>query len=161
MVRVLISLKKACACKESVYISKWKAEETQVAEVGIVVHALVAFGFLLQRLNEINWTCFRTRQKLDTGFFETIHQWEETFVSTYQRAGVMYRGTAPTPVTTSPCIRDSVMLEFVEIKSLLQVYKGKVSVVFSMAQPDGIFNVKGKRTIQSESGQKQFATFEE
>nr|GEU57922.1 hypothetical protein [Tanacetum cinerariifolium] len=123
-------------------------------------------------------------QKLDTGFSETIQQWEETFGSRYLRAGVMYRGTAPTPVTTIPCIPDSVtieadstnvyerlidspkrnyievMLEFVEIKNLPQVYKGKVSVIFSMAQPDGIFNVKGKRTIQSESGQKHFATFE-
>nr|GEY04402.1 hypothetical protein [Tanacetum cinerariifolium] len=54
-----------------------------------------------------------------------------------------------------------VMFKFVESKSLQQVCKGKVSVVFSMAQPDGIFNVKGKRTIQSESRQKQFATFED
>ncbi|GKB65704.1 glycine-rich domain-containing protein 1 isoform X2 [Tanacetum coccineum] len=98
-------------------------------------------------------------QKLDTGFSETIQQWEETFGSRYQRAGVMYRGTAPYPCNYHS-LHTTVMLEFVEIKNLPQVYKGKVSVVFSMAQPDGIFNVKGKRTIQSESGQKQFATFE-
>ncbi|PWA88558.1 hypothetical protein CTI12_AA083180 [Artemisia annua] len=122
-------------------------------------------------------------QKLDNGFSETTQQWAETFGSRYRRAGVMYRGTAPTPVTAVPCIPDSVtikadatnsferlidspktnyievMLEFVEIKNLPQVYKGKVSVMYSKAQPDGIFNVKSKLAIQSESEHKHFATF--
>lgn len=43
-------------------------------------------------------------QKLDTGFSETTKQFEEMFGSRYWRAGAMYRGTAPSPVTTTPCI---------------------------------------------------------
>ncbi|KAK9066958.1 hypothetical protein SSX86_014282 [Deinandra increscens subsp. villosa] len=123
-------------------------------------------------------------QKLDTGFSETTQQWEETFGSRYWRAGAMYRGTAPSPVTTTPCIPEvtisksdstsgfvklidgpktsyvEVLLEFVEIKNLPESHKGKVSVMFSKAQPDGIFNVKRKLSIQSEFGQKQVAIFQ-
>ncbi|KAI3785199.1 hypothetical protein L1987_44313 [Smallanthus sonchifolius] len=123
-------------------------------------------------------------QKLDTGFSGTTKQWEETFGSRYWRAGAMYRGTAPSPVTTAPCIPEittsksdstsrferlidgpktsyiEVLLEFVEIKNLPESHKGKVSVLFSKAQPDGIFNVKRKLNIQSESGQKQVAIFQ-
>ncbi|KAL8231172.1 hypothetical protein R6Q57_000950 [Mikania cordata] len=123
-------------------------------------------------------------QKLDTGFSETTKQWEETFGSRYWRAGAMYRGTAPIPVTTTPCIPAittsksdltsgferlidgpktsyvEVLLEFVGIKNLPESLKGNVNVLFSKAQPDGIFNVKRKLTIQSESGHKQVAVFQ-
>ncbi|KAF5791506.1 putative Glycine-rich domain-containing protein [Helianthus annuus] len=123
-------------------------------------------------------------QKLDTGFSETTKQWEETFGSRYWRAGAMYRGAAPSPVATAPCIPEitvsnsdstrgferlidgpktsyiEVLLEFVEIKNLPESNKGKVNVLFSKAQPDGIFNVKRKLTIQSETGQKQVAIFQ-
>jgi len=42
-------------------------------------------------------------QKLDVGFSETTKQWEDTFGSRYWRAGAMYRGSAPLPVTATPC----------------------------------------------------------
>lgn len=45
-------------------------------------------------------------QKLDTGFSDTTKQWEETFGLRYWRAGAMYRGGAPSPITTTPCIPD-------------------------------------------------------
>lgn len=53
-----------------------------------------------------------------------------------------------------------VLLQFVEIKNLPEGLKGNVNVLFSKAQPDGIFNVKRKLTVQSESGQKQVAIFQ-
>ncbi|KAI3500232.1 hypothetical protein L1887_36050 [Cichorium endivia] len=123
-------------------------------------------------------------QKLDTGFSDTTKQWEETFGLRYWRAGAMYRGTAPSPVTTTPCIPDTapvnadsanglqrlidlpktnyveILLEFIEIKNLQENDKGKVGVIFSKPQSDGIFNIKKQLTIQSESGQKQVATFQ-
>ncbi|KAK1433189.1 hypothetical protein QVD17_10096 [Tagetes erecta] len=123
-------------------------------------------------------------QKLDTGFSETTKQWEETFGTRYWRAGAMYRGAAPSPVTTAPFIPEitssksdstsgferlldgpkasyvEVLLQFVEIKNLPEGHKGNVNVLFSKAQPDGIFNVKRKLPIQSESGQKQVAIFQ-
>ena len=41
-------------------------------------------------------------KKLDVGFSETTKQWEETFGSRYWRAGAMHRGSAPSPLTTTP-----------------------------------------------------------
>lgn len=41
-------------------------------------------------------------KKLDVGFSATTKQWEVTFGSRYWRAGAMHRGTAPSPVTSSP-----------------------------------------------------------
>ncbi|CAH1421329.1 unnamed protein product [Lactuca virosa] len=127
-------------------------------------------------------------QKLDTGFSDTTKQWEETFGLRYWRAGAMYRGGAPSPITTTPCIPDpttptpsgdadsanglqrlihlpktnyiEILLEFVEIKNLPETEKGKVNVIFSKSHSDGIFNSKKKLTIQSESGQKQVAIFQ-
>lgn len=39
--------------------------------------------------------------KLDVGFSGTTKQWEETFGSRYWRAGTMFRGIVPSPLTTS------------------------------------------------------------
>lgn len=41
-------------------------------------------------------------KKLDTGFSGTTKQWEDTFGNRYWRAGAMYRGSAPSPLTTTP-----------------------------------------------------------
>lgn len=41
-------------------------------------------------------------KKLDTGFTETTEQFEDTFGLRYWRAGVMYRGKIPTPLTDVP-----------------------------------------------------------
>lgn len=38
-------------------------------------------------------------QKLDAGFSETTTQWEETFGSRYWKAGAMYSGSPPSPIT--------------------------------------------------------------
>lgn len=40
--------------------------------------------------------------KLDVGFSSTTKQWEDSFGSRYWRAGAMYRGSAPDPVTKTP-----------------------------------------------------------
>lgn len=40
--------------------------------------------------------------KLDVGFSGTTKQWEETFGTRYWRAGAMYRGSTPTPITNTP-----------------------------------------------------------
>ncbi|KAK1410357.1 hypothetical protein QVD17_36893 [Tagetes erecta] len=123
-------------------------------------------------------------QKLDVGFSKTTKQWEELFGSRYWKAGAMYRGNTPSPVTATPFIPKlmakevysnnkfqklvnlpesnviEVVLEFVEIKNLPESYKKRVCVVFSKAQRDGIFDVKRKVNIQSEFGKKQVATFQ-
>ena len=41
-------------------------------------------------------------KKLDVGFSRTTKQWEDTFGTRYWKAGAMYRGNAPSPVTSSP-----------------------------------------------------------
>lgn len=41
-------------------------------------------------------------KKLDVGFCGTTKQWEETFGTRYWKAGAMYRGNAPSPVTSNP-----------------------------------------------------------
>ena len=43
-------------------------------------------------------------QKLDVGFSKTIKQWENMYGSRYWRAGAMYRGSTPSPITTTPFI---------------------------------------------------------
>lgn len=41
-------------------------------------------------------------KKLNVGFEATTKQWEVTFGSRYWKAGAMYRGNAPSPLTLSP-----------------------------------------------------------
>lgn len=41
-------------------------------------------------------------KKLDVGFFGTTRHWEETFGRRYWKAGAMYRGSDPSPLTTIP-----------------------------------------------------------
>lgn len=122
-------------------------------------------------------------KKLDSGFSETTKQWEDTFGSRYWRAGAMYRGAAPSPITATPCASKfvtkqvvasnehqktvhlpevkviEVMLEFVGVRNLPKGHKGSVSVIFSKTQPDTIFSAKRRLTILSESGEKQVASF--
>lgn len=40
-------------------------------------------------------------KKLDVGFSETTEKWEKAFGSRYWRAGALYRGDAPSPLTTN------------------------------------------------------------
>ncbi|KAK2986691.1 hypothetical protein RJ640_010916 [Escallonia rubra] len=121
--------------------------------------------------------------KLDVGFFETTEQWEKTFGSRYSRAGAMYRGSAPSPLITTPNVSNfvtkkvlspqgyqklihlpdvnvvEVLLEFVELRNLPEGHKGSVYVLFSKTEPDKIFNAKRRLDILSESGEKQIASF--
>lgn len=121
--------------------------------------------------------------KLDTGFFDTTKQWEDTFGSRYWRAGAMYRGTAPSPVTFVPHHSNDVtkqadaldgimetislpeikivevMLEFVSVRNISEGQKGSLSVIFSKTQPDAVFNIKKRLNISSESREKQVACF--
>lgn len=45
-------------------------------------------------------------KKLDVGFSGTTKQWEETFGGRYWRARAIYRGCAPSPLTTTPWLSD-------------------------------------------------------
>ncbi|ESR39448.1 hypothetical protein CICLE_v10024875mg [Citrus x clementina] len=123
-------------------------------------------------------------KKLDTGFSGTTKQWEETFGSRYPKAGAMYRGTAPSPLTTIPFSSDivskevvsskecqkiihildlkiaEVFVEIVAVKNLPEDHKGDLFVFFSKSQPDIFFNAKQKLTILSKSGMKQVASFQ-
>jgi len=41
-------------------------------------------------------------KKLDVGFSGTTKQWEDTFGTRYWKVGAMYKGNAPSPITSSP-----------------------------------------------------------
>ncbi|VVB08388.1 unnamed protein product [Arabis nemorensis] len=123
-------------------------------------------------------------KKLDTGFSKTTAQWEDTFGTRYWKAGAMYRGKTPAPVTTSPYASNvlaqkitenedsqkliqlpelevvEVLLEVIGIRNLPEGHKGKLSVVFTKTQPDSLFNVERRLTILSEVGEKQVASFQ-
>ncbi|KAK4585024.1 hypothetical protein RGQ29_022620 [Quercus rubra] len=141
--------------------------------------------FFYQVLEHDDMDSDRTKgKKLDVGFSVTTKQWEEAFGTRYWRAGAMYRGTAPSPVTTTPFSSDmtdkevvaskefqkiiqfpqlkvvEVLLEFVGVKNLPEGHKGSLSVSFCKIQPDSLFNAKRKLSILSESGEKQVASFQ-
>ncbi|KAK6151071.1 hypothetical protein DH2020_016003 [Rehmannia glutinosa] len=121
-------------------------------------------------------------QKLDVGFSGTTKTFEEMYGSRYWRAGAMYRGSAPSPVRTTPYSSIitkkvptsneaqkitlptlevlEVMLEFVDVRNLPEGHKGSLLVSFSKTQPDSIFNAKRSLTIFSECGEKQVASFQ-
>ncbi|KAJ9177456.1 hypothetical protein P3X46_012674 [Hevea brasiliensis] len=123
-------------------------------------------------------------KKLDIGFSGTTKQWEETFGTRYWKAGAMYSGRAPSPLTTIPFLPNllrkdvlasnecqkmiqlpevkivEVLLEFVSVKNLPEGHKGCLFVRFSKKQPDVFFNAKQKLTILSESEEKQVASFQ-
>lgn len=52
--------------------------------------------------------------KLDVGFSGTTKQWEETFGTRYWRAGAMYRGATPEPVTNTPFSSNTINKKTVE-----------------------------------------------
>ncbi|KAL2939085.1 Glycine-rich domain-containing protein 2 [Bienertia sinuspersici] len=121
-------------------------------------------------------------KKLDTGFSGITKHWEETFGLSYWKAGAMYRGTTPIPVTQIPfpffnegkkfhapddklillpeMKAVEVLLEFLEINNLPDTYKGNLCVSFSKKQPDMLFTTKKTLTISSESREKQVACFQ-
>lgn len=124
-------------------------------------------------------------QKLDVGFSETTAQWEETFGLRYWKAGAMYRGSPPSPLTVDKYKIDAihnnsapsnkinqnliqlphkmlvqVMLEIVDVRNLLSEHKGKLVVSFMKKQEDIVFNTKKQLSISSESQGKQVAAFQ-
>ncbi|KAE9596954.1 hypothetical protein Lal_00007883 [Lupinus albus] len=123
-------------------------------------------------------------KKLDTGFSGTTKQWEGTFGTRYWKAGAMYRGNAPSPITSNPSSYNmickkvvssnehpqeielpdrkvvEVLLEFVGVKNLPEGQEGGFYVLFSKSQPDAFFDVKRRLSILSESGEKQVASFQ-
>ncbi|KAL8476774.1 hypothetical protein ACS0TY_029176 [Phlomoides rotata] len=121
-------------------------------------------------------------QKLDVGFSGTTRTFEEMYGRRYWRAGAMYRGSAPSPIRTTPYSGSitkkapssdenpkialpnievfEVMLEFVGVRNLPEGHSGSLFVSFSKSQPDMIFNAKRTLKIFSESGEKQVASFQ-
>ncbi|KAG5064015.1 hypothetical protein AAZX31_02G203400 [Glycine max] len=124
-------------------------------------------------------------QKLDAGFSETTTQWEETFGSRYWKAGAMYSGSPPSPITVDKYKIDAihkisapsnktnqnviqlpqkmlvqVMLEIVDVRNLPLGHTGKLLVSFNKKQEDVLFNTKKQLCISSESQGKQVAVFQ-
>ncbi|CAK8540392.1 unnamed protein product [Lathyrus sativus] len=123
-------------------------------------------------------------KKLDVGFSGTTKQWEDTFGTRYWKAGAMYKGNAPSPITSCPfsstkiCkkvvssnekphenfLQDrsvvEVFLEFVDVKNLPDGLEGSLFVLFSKSQPDAFFDAKRRLSILSESRVKNVASFQ-
>ena len=61
--------------------------------------------------------------KLDVGFSGTTKQWEETFGTRYWRAGAMYRGNAPSPITDTPLSSNMISKDVVFSSEYLEIMK--------------------------------------
>ncbi|CAB4267367.1 unnamed protein product [Prunus armeniaca] len=94
-------------------------------------------------------------QKLDVGFSEITKQWEEIFSTRYWRAGAMYHGGAPSPLTISLTVSANCnykqLVLIVAVKDLPVGHKGSLFVSFSKKQPDLFFNTRRRINISSES----------
>ncbi|CAJ2647285.1 unnamed protein product [Trifolium pratense] len=123
-------------------------------------------------------------KKLDVGFSGTTKQWEDTFGTRYWKAGALYKGNAPSPITSSPFSSSKickkvvssneqphdnllqernvveVFLEFVDVKNLPDGLEGSLFVLFSKSQPDAFFDAKRRLSILSESREKNVASFQ-
>ncbi|RWR77881.1 glycine-rich domain-containing protein 1 [Cinnamomum micranthum f. kanehirae] len=121
-------------------------------------------------------------KKLNVGFEATTKQWEVTFGSRYWKAGAMYRGNAPSPLTLSPRPATfvgknimprsehqelqltqkkvvEVLLEIVGVRNLPVGHKGSLVVSVCKSQPDLLFKAERRLTVFSESGEKHVAAF--
>lgn len=58
--------------------------------------------------------------KLDVWFSRTTKQWEDTFGTRYWRAGAMYRGSAPSPITDIPLSPNMISKEAVVSNEYLE-----------------------------------------
>ncbi|XP_059629772.1 glycine-rich domain-containing protein 1-like [Cornus florida] len=123
-------------------------------------------------------------KKLDVGSSETAKQWDEAFGSRYWRAGAMYRGSAPSPLTINLCALSNVgkklvqsikyqdmiqlpkkmlvevMLEIIGVRNLPAGHTGSLILYFNKKQPDLLFNTRRRLNISCESGKKQVAAFQ-
>ncbi|KAK9670141.1 hypothetical protein RND81_13G180500 [Saponaria officinalis] len=123
--------------------------------------------------------------KLDIGYQETTKQWQQMFGSSYWKAGAMYKGQIPTPVTQAPYKSNlkaseldssdkysslpqlptvnavEVILEFLDIKNLPEEKKENLVVGISKKnEVDKVFNTKRWLGISSASTDKMFAMFQ-
>ena len=85
--------------------------------------------------------------KLDVGFSGTTKQWEETFGTRYWKAGAMYRGSAPSPLTTIPLLPNILrkdvlasnacqkMIQLPEVK-IVEVISNRFCYYISVSIPD-------------------------
>ncbi|XP_044974400.1 glycine-rich domain-containing protein 1-like isoform X4 [Hordeum vulgare subsp. vulgare] len=125
-------------------------------------------------------------KKLDTGFSGTTEQFEDCFGVRYWKAGAMYRGSLPSPVTSVPRIEfggeeDGVFgvdeaekrlavvetavvelyLQIVDIKNLPSAIPEKsVYVWFTKTQPDALIGDGGRLDISSKIGKSIGAGFQ-
>ncbi|VAH71097.1 unnamed protein product [Triticum turgidum subsp. durum] len=124
-------------------------------------------------------------KKLDTGFSGTTEQFENCFGVRYWKAGAMYRGSLPSPVTSVPQIfsgeDDSVFgvgeaekhltiletnvvelyLQIVDIKNLPSAIPGKsVYVWYTKTKPDAFIRDGGRLDISSKTGKSIGAGFQ-
>ncbi|CAO2142468.1 unnamed protein product [Urochloa humidicola] len=110
-------------------------------------------------------------KKLDVGFTETTEQFESTFGVRYWKAGCMYRGNMPSPVTSTTQIFNTdnckiqqdlnvlkvtfveLYLQIVDIKNLPSaVPKENVYVRFAKNQSDMFISVGGRLDISTVTG---------
>lgn len=73
-------------------------------------------------------------KKLDVGFSGTTKRWEETFGTRYWKAGAMYRGSAPSPLTNIPFpsnILSKGVVESNESQKMIQLPEIKIVEVIS------------------------------
>ncbi|CAN6373143.1 unnamed protein product [Urochloa humidicola] len=110
-------------------------------------------------------------KKLDVGFTETTEQFESTFGVRYWKAGCMYRGNMPSPVTSTPQIFNTdnckiqqdlnvlkvtfveLYLQIVDIKNLPSaVPKENVYVRFAKNQSDMFISDGGRLDISTVTG---------
>ncbi|KAJ6816584.1 glycine-rich domain-containing protein 1 [Iris pallida] len=123
-------------------------------------------------------------QKLDTGFSEATKLWEDAYGLRYWRAGAMYRGSMPSPLTATPYLFNydcetelisarskkilplqqmmavEVLLEIVGVRNLPADKAGEVFVTFSKNRGDAFFIGSCRLGILSETGEKQVAGFQ-
>ncbi|CAM8985696.1 unnamed protein product [Rhodiola kirilowii] len=143
-----------------------------------------AIGKILDHVEDAD----RTKGKrLDKGFSDTTKQWEETFGTRYSKAGAMFRGLPPKPVSNfpyKPNVTRNRVVSFAEcpdlkqliapipVKEIVEVYieiigarnlpnglteADSVSVFVSKETQDAFFTSKRKLGVMSLSGQKQIA----
>ncbi|TVU24119.1 hypothetical protein EJB05_26517 [Eragrostis curvula] len=124
-------------------------------------------------------------KKLDVGFTGTTEQFESTFGVRYWKAGAMYRGNLPSPVTSTPHVfrREAgnghgsgkaenhlsvlgsttveLYLQIVDIKNLpSSIPKETVYVLFAKSQPDNFISNSGRLDISAITGKSIGAGFQ-
>ncbi|XP_021743718.1 glycine-rich domain-containing protein 2-like isoform X2 [Chenopodium quinoa] len=123
--------------------------------------------------------------KLSVEFMETSKRWEELYGLRYWKAGAMYRGSAPSPLTVDAHIFEKtqkseilanksqniiqlpkkmlieVLLEIVEVRGLPQRHGDKLFIKFSQRNKNNLHYITEKNlSISTESQKKQVINFQ-